>query len=1566
MGAQLLEKLTFEVELPRTTGGFKGLLEELRAIDTALASLQMRFSGLSQPGFFRKSARQIEKELKAFQQTISKSSPQDIGKYLGFDDQTLKNFFGKAEVARAGYFKNSRAAAGEFAKLSKEASKNADVTAQAFASFLNGGTGRVAGQIPVAAVAEIKTAQVNGIVPLIVPASQVKAVLEGAVTLTIPASAVQGVAKGGTAGAAASGAGVTATGGKVPKAGKSNSPSAAEIERFTTTNKKGTTTAITKALNPFDTETVVTNPKGGETVIRRQQRGKELVQGVNDRLAETRSRMGQEMDSGFTGRRSADLKRRADLLTKAAADVEAILNDSKKDLEAIKQKRVVRQLENRVGSLKAQAAKAQEQSAQAALAEATTAAKAMAPVYRAGERTRKQIEKDRLKTEAADEKAKEALRNQQNTVLHGATSQALMDGALTYGYTQKSQTQRTRVSNKGNPINVVSTVMEKEEGGKKLTKTLVQEYDQAGKLLKTSLTDTTKALKDVHDSASAAGRGFVQNTANVTLWAASVATLYGSLNLLKTSLSSVIDIGLQTARLDQVFQGVGGSARQLRDDVLRLAAAEGRSSEEAIQSAISWSRLGLTRAQVNEAVRVSLIAANVAELDAAEATNRLQAIYMAYGLTVGQLAGVLGQLNEVSNTFNVTNRDLLDGISKTVGVAKQAGLGLSELIGIVGATAGSTGQSGANIGNAVKSIITQLSNPDIQKFLRHEFKLETTESGGSELKNMSKVLADLFVSYQKMTDIERQWLLVKVAGRHQSSRMASMLDSYIRAQTLAINAQLNLNSAEEENAKIKSTLAAQLKNISTEWDRLISKQGENGAVRMMSEMAQAFSNVLSVLNSDFGSKALTAIAVLLAVITARLILTAVNMMRAGTATGYMATTARQLAGAYQQLNAVMDLTIARLHASPGLWGRMKASALSAIGAIKGAFLFMWKSLQVALVGFITMLPQMAVFAAGLWAWNRGMDAIGRSSEAAERKLAGFNAEAERAASAAAAAAQAARLYDTAQRALPAMRSEKEQIRLVKQLGDVGLSKSDQIKVMDSLRSGDTPAANAVLEKERVEWIERAVEERQKEYEAIQKNIQLAEEEVDRLRGSFLPDANLIKEWESRLEEMRNKGVKAALDISRGLDDSLEQYHANDAQSQANLERHKMILQGIAEIYREIGSMTPMGKHMLDVQSLESQVGYLERLAPKLESQRAGLIEDLQRKRREQNNKEAEEKRNEAMRIREEGMRVPYGMPAYMSQRISQLEREAFNLEAPTNRGIAGNAGYQQLLKLQRQVEDDLKAKRTELEGVKAQEEQARQRTRLNLATQGAKAEASQFDVGDNEAEKLRAREAGLRRLIQQKEKTFEAMRPIEEQERNIAGLLQHQLDLQELLIEKERMKHQLTRDEAQFLKERNKEAQRALAMAGPEDMLRRLGASQLVRGGMDAGKWFSLDPKMRETIQQMFPQFSFEFREMRKARQALGGPKPAGELEKDIDALDKDRRRWLGRLKPKDGDPAPNLPDETNRLALEFRNLGKGVSAFAETVSNAVAKIDAAIAGMKPGGGGGLNRPRQAMGGVVG
>jgi TP901 family phage tail tape measure protein len=297
-----------------------------------------------------------------------------------------------------------------------------------------------------------------------------------------------------------------------------------------------------------------------------------------------------------------------------------------------------------------------------------------------------------------------------------------------------------------------------------------------------------------------------------------VAALYGTLRVLRTGVQGAMMIESQTAKLNQVFRGVGGTATDLADDVVQLAAAYGRSSREAMESAVAWSRLGLNRAEVNEAVRTSLMAANVAELTAAQATQKLSGIMLAYNLRAKDLGSVLGQLNQVSNTFSVRNADLLEGLSRTAAFARQARLPFAELVGLLGATVGATGQSGANIGNAIKSITVALSNPATQEMLRRKFKFEVRADTG-ELKTLGELLDELWVKFQGMSDLERQTLLAKIGGKTQGSRLTEMFNSYVQGMVLAINAQLHLNSAQEENKKIVSTLAAQLQGLVAEFER---------------------------------------------------------------------------------------------------------------------------------------------------------------------------------------------------------------------------------------------------------------------------------------------------------------------------------------------------------------------------------------------------------------------------------------------------------------------------------------------------------------------------------------------------------------------------------------------------------------------------------------------------------------------------------------------------------------------------------------------------------------------------
>lgn len=314
--------------------------------------------------------------------------------------------------------------------------------------------------------------------------------------------------------------------------------------------------------------------------------------------------------------------------------------------------------------------------------------------------------------------------------------------------------------------------------------------------------------------------GLLQNIVTVSAWTAAVSAMYAPIRLAEYSMRRMIDVGLQTARLGQIFRGVGGNATELADDVMKLAVSTGRSTEEALNGALAWSRFGLSRKEVGEATRVSLMAANVAQIPAELASERMAAVYKDYGLSINELEGSLSMLTRTANTSKVTVKELLDAVQVSGVVARQSGMSFAEFQGIIAASVERTSQSGNRMATAFKSVLGSINKPEKQSLLLKEFGVDVFGPKG-QMKGGGQILREMFVAYEGMDQTKRRELTFGLGDKQQASRFASMLESYLRGQQLAVDAQLNLNTAQQENARIMESQKANLAALSAEWERYI-------------------------------------------------------------------------------------------------------------------------------------------------------------------------------------------------------------------------------------------------------------------------------------------------------------------------------------------------------------------------------------------------------------------------------------------------------------------------------------------------------------------------------------------------------------------------------------------------------------------------------------------------------------------------------------------------------------------------------------------------------------------------
>jgi TP901 family phage tail tape measure protein len=1096
-------------------------------------------------------------------------------------------------------------------------------------------------------------------------------------------------------------------------------------------------------------------------------------------------------------------------------------------------------------------------------------------------------------------------------------------------------------------------------------------YDKAGG----SLQHLQKEMALTGRESQLLGGNFLRNTASMAAWTVSLGVLYGTVSLARTSFSRMIEQGAEMARLDHTFQKVGGSTEELASDVMHLAAANGRSTQEAISSAEQWARLGLTRMQINEGVKVSLMAANVANMGVGETTERLQSLMQTYGLRVGNLRTLLGELEYSTSHYNVTMSDMLNGLTQTAQAAKQAGLPLAELQGILAATIGATGLPGQRVGMAVKRVTMGLGDPVMQEKLRTQFRFETT-TGGEQSKGMSQLLGDLYVKYTQLNNAQRQSLLFSVGGKLRGNELAAMLDNYVRAQVLAINSQLDLNSAEEENTKITATLKSQLAGVTSEWTRFMQIQGGHGPVQALSAITVAFRNLMALMNTPAGGMLMTGVLGLGTAAVARAGLAAVAV-RGGAQRGFMGRTGGAILREAQSVsqaasNAVWGFAAGRTTApgkalggglmavdaagnarlaKAGVQIREMRMGMASLNVMAGATAKSFALATLAVREFA--LPLLVIFG-GIKLFNVAMEKSGASIAGMEEKMAGFNREGEKARAASSAFAEAGKALNTFEEALsgPGMRGDalKKMTGLLPDLmyldeEDLGKRKGKQDtarKELDTMqKANDQAGIRKMLDEQSARYAKARLASLQQEYNVTQAQVAAADKKIKDLslpgeKGTAYPGWNRekrqanIDQLKKEKLEAQGKGVQVLMEEHESMDEVWERRLQYDDKHLAALEREKLALTSIAEIFNQIETSNPMEKRAVDIASLGAQLEAIQmrrsQLTVEKENDFAGrqAVEDHQKDIQQQLDAARDRSRllgeagkmpgeNAKDPLQQEYWRATGEIPqagtaqgrhykdwleaqgASNDSNISSLQR---SLDNPVSLAENSGPGALGIVSIDKQDQALIEQQRKmQAEKAALESEQHRKltetRTQFGFGQQRSAMGASGQAYGiDESAKLLNTRQylvGELVRLEAQKNKGAAEYGMLLKDHNLLYG---NMLSLRQRHADVEREIHQLAIDT-------NKEFTRSFFGSGPAEMLRKLAAFKMAQGGgVSQGQFFSMGPGMREDYGKLNPQYNPDMISLKNERNRLN--QPLGEMgggdKQWGDKFDQWLTKFTGRL----------------------------------------------------------------------
>lgn len=398
---------------------------------------------------------------------------------------------------------------------------------------------------------------------------------------------------------------------------------------------------------------------------------------------------------------------------------------------------------------------------------------------------RQQREAQKRAADRARQRTRDAFMQQkvdaQQAAGHVASEERFRSGRAVRSRLSALQDQGYKVTGEGQQFNRTKGVFEdtiklQKVSGNALQGYTVQQVNAsiAGRRLNETTLTGAAAWRAVGDSITNAA-------AKVSVWLAATSLVFATIRGFQALANEIVKLSEGTILLARVGRNLGNTfeervqaAERLTQSFLELTSAIGGNASEAQKAAAVFTRSGYNEVETMQAVKASLLAAKIAELDVVEAANLLSSATLQFGLQAGDLLPTLDLLNTYSNNYRVTTDDLLQSISRTGSViAEQAGR-ISELGAITAITAQVTSRSGSEIGNAIKTISSNLDTLDVRQKVMKQLGVNLDDLAGSS-KSYSEVLVDLELASKRLTDAERNQLTIDIAGKRQRNILLAQM-----------------------------------------------------------------------------------------------------------------------------------------------------------------------------------------------------------------------------------------------------------------------------------------------------------------------------------------------------------------------------------------------------------------------------------------------------------------------------------------------------------------------------------------------------------------------------------------------------------------------------------------------------------------------------------------------------------------------------------------------------------------------------------------------------------------------
>ena len=415
-------------------------------------------------------------------------------------------------------------------------------------------------------------------------------------------------------------------------------------------------------------------------------------------------------------------------------------------------------------------------------------------------------------------------------------------------------------------------------------KKILNETAQGAEVSKTKLAQLEQSFGNIGVAARNAGKlgktffqtlregmsSFSYWTSSTFLVMKAIQSVKGGLGTVKALDTALVDLKKTTTMTNSELEDFYYSSN-------KVAKQMGVTTEEIINQAAAWSRLGYSSAEAaSKMAKYSSMFASISPgMNVDTATDGLVSVMKAFDIGNDNpddvLDGIMSKINIIGNTAATSNAEIVNMLTRSSSAMKEANNTLEETIALETAAVEIT-RDDASVGTAFKTVAMRIRGYDeeTEEFIGNVEELSgeianltktASTPGGislfvddakTEYKSTYQLLKEISEIYNQLNDKDQAGLLEALAGKRQGQIIAATINNFEAAEKAMDSMANSAGSAEKEMSVIMDSIEYKTNRLKETATGVAQNLFKRDDMKIVVDGSTSVMNVIDKLTSKLG------------------------------------------------------------------------------------------------------------------------------------------------------------------------------------------------------------------------------------------------------------------------------------------------------------------------------------------------------------------------------------------------------------------------------------------------------------------------------------------------------------------------------------------------------------------------------------------------------------------------------------------------------------------------------------------------------------------------------------------